>query len=198
MGRVQTGLLRSSYPPSKSPPEALQPIPLLSLGEGGAACAVLCLDGGRWGCGPAEAAGPGAEASCLAAGHCLHRAPPGTGGASGRKGCSAPPPRGTGKCPAQLTEASAGSNECRGRGTPDTRVPDAARRAPGPRSQPATPSVCVSVSLGLCLSVSLEVLVLIQTFLNIYPLRLFLYRIVCLVCVRDRQRAGRGEGDPGS
>ena len=139
MGRVQTGLLRSSYPPSKSPPEALQPIPLLSLGEGGAACAVLCLDGGRWGCGPAEAAGPGAEASCLAAGHCLHRAPPGTGGASGRKGCSAPPPRGTGKCPAQLTEASAGSNECRGRGTPDTRVPDAARRAPGPRGQPATP-----------------------------------------------------------
>ena len=139
MGRVQTGLLRSSYPPSKSPPEALQPIPLLSLGEGGAACAVVCLDGGRWGCGPAEAAGPGAEASCLAAGHCLHRAPPGTGGASGRKGCSAPPPRGTGKCPAQLTEASAGSNECRGRGRPDTRVRDAARRAPGPRSQPATP-----------------------------------------------------------
>ncbi|KAM8932534.1 uncharacterized protein AAEQ78_019130 [Lycaon pictus] len=99
------------YPPRVTPKPCSR-IPLLSPGAVGATCTVGCLGGGSWGCGPAKGARPGAEAFCLAAGHCLHRAPPGSWGASGRKGSSAPPPPGAGRCPAQLT----GQHELKGAG----------------------------------------------------------------------------------
>lgn len=103
--RGETGFLRSSYLPW-SHPEALQPHPFALPREGG--CRLRCGVSGwrQLGVRPSRGARPGTEASCLAAGHCLHRAPPGTWGASGRKGSSAPPPPGAGRCPAQLTEAS--------------------------------------------------------------------------------------------
>ncbi|XP_077770030.1 uncharacterized protein LOC144323453 isoform X1 [Canis aureus] len=94
VGRVERGFLRCLLPD----PELAQGPAAASLFSPWGRCVPTVLwcvwNRVSWVCGPAEAARLGTEVSCLASEHCLHRAPHRTGGESGRKRSSAPPPQG--------------------------------------------------------------------------------------------------------